>query len=122
MVGTHSRIKNKRKGAYGNRREHYDENYDSRYNGQIQHFLQRSQPYYGDGGVYQGSFACVEILAGPVGPVISPKCTAGIRHRRIDQLWAVLNGDKCADVKSLMKELHLFMDEDYVDDIPSHSC
>ena len=27
-------FKNKRKGAYGNRREQYDENYDSRYNGQ----------------------------------------------------------------------------------------
>ncbi len=35
-------FKNKRKGAYGNRREHYDESYDSRYNGQIHHFSQRS--------------------------------------------------------------------------------
>ena len=30
-----SSSKNKRKGGYGNRREQYDENYDSRYNGQV---------------------------------------------------------------------------------------
>ncbi len=50
-------FKTKRKGAYGNRRKHCDENYDSRCNGQIQHFSQRSQPSHGNGGVHQSSFA-----------------------------------------------------------------
>ena len=43
------------------------------------------------------------------------------RHLRIEELWAILNSGryadgKCADVKSVMKEIHLLMDENHADD------
>jgi len=66
-------------------------------------------------------FACVEISAGLVGPEISSECPAGIRRRRIDQLWAILNDEFCADVKSVMKELELLMSEIYDHDVPAEA-
>jgi len=119
-----SYYKKKRNNGYGNgygsRRE--DEIFDHRGNGQIQHFSQRGHSSHGNGGgQHTVNFACVEISAGPVGPEIYSECPARIRHRRIDQLWAILNDEFCADVKSVMRELDFFMSEIYDDDIPAEA-